>query len=146
MATNLFVGGVRIKGDARLRRGLKELARIGTKKKDVHSTMAITVERWILKNFDEEGGKLKGRPWKKSERAKRESGKTLLDTGLLRRSTNSKVTQRSARVGLSKDYAPKHNFGIGVIQRRILPKESEVIDDLVRQVNLLVEKKIRRLF
>ena len=108
--------------------------------------MAATVERWILRNFEEEGGKLKGRPWKQSQRAKRDRGKTLQDTGVMRRSTNSKVTQREARVGLGVKYSKSHEEGIGVIQRRILPKESEVIDDLVRQVNLLVEKKIRRLF
>ncbi len=135
-----------IRGDKRLKRGIRELARIGTKRKEVHETMASTVEAWILRNFEQEGGKLKGKPWKKSQRAIRDRGKTLQDFGTLRRSTNSKVTQRSAKVGLSVDYAPKHNFGIGVIQRRILPKESEVIDDLVRQVNLLIEKKIRRLF
>ncbi len=135
-----------IRGDKRLKRGLRELARLGTKRKEVHETMASTVEAWILRNFEQEGGKLKGKPWKKSQRAIRDRGKTLEDTGIMRRSTNSQVTRRSARVGLGVKYSKSHEEGIGVIQRRILPKESEVIDDLVRQVNLLVEKKIRRLF
>lgn len=145
-----------IRGDARLKRSLTKLARLGTNKKEVHTTMAVTVEKWILENFKKEGGKLKGRPWKKLSDvtiARRRKGKRagrdkiLQDTGIMRRSVNREVTQRSARVGLSVDYAPIHNFGKGNIpQRRILPEESEVIDDIVRQVNLLIEKKIRRLF
>ncbi len=172
---------IRIRGDARLNRSLRELSRLGTNKKQVHAAMAATVMSWALRNFDTKGSKLKDGRWPKASlntflSRKKGVGHLLLDKGKLRGSLNQAVTQRRAAVGFSDKKAKWHHFGTrpytitpknkkflrfqttggtvftkevnhpGLPARRILPKESEVIDDLVRQVNLLVQKKIRRLF
>ena len=51
--------------------------------------------------------------WKKSQRALREGGKTLSDTGLLRKSISAKFNSSSATVGTNVVYAAIHQFGSG---------------------------------
>lgn len=52
-----------------------------------------------------------GSAWTKSERARRDSGKTLQDSGQLRSSIVSEADSKSVRVGTNKVYAGIHQFG-----------------------------------
>lgn len=52
-----------------------------------------------------------GKPWKPSQRAKNEGGKTLTDHRHLRDSIAKKVTPVSVEVGTNKVYAAIHQFG-----------------------------------
>lgn len=49
--------------------------------------------------------------WKPSQRALRESGKTLSDTGRLKKSISGKFDGLSAAVGTNVEYAAIHQFG-----------------------------------
>lgn len=53
-----------------------------------------------------------GRPWKKSKRAKREGGKTLVDTGRLRSSIAFITTNTDVFIGTNVVYADTHQFGL----------------------------------
>lgn len=66
-----------------------------------------TLVNSILKNF-----KAGGRPiaWKKSKRAIKDNGQTLIDTAVMRNSTNWQIEGlTSIRVGLSDEKAKWHN-------------------------------------
>jgi phage virion morphogenesis protein len=52
-----------------------------------------------------------GRPWKKSERAKKQGGKTLIDTGRLRSSITFATSKTDVFIGTNVVYADIHQFG-----------------------------------
>jgi len=52
-----------------------------------------------------------GRPWKPSERARRQGGQTLRDTGRLMQSITYRASRRQVEVGTNVIYAPVHQFG-----------------------------------
>ena len=53
-----------------------------------------------------------GRKWEPSERAKRDNGKTLVDTSQLRSSITHSASSRSVEVGTNKIYAGVHQYGM----------------------------------
>lgn len=59
--------------------------------------------------------------------ARRENGgdKPLNDTGILRNSFAKSVSSDSLEFGTNIEYAPPHQFGIGVKQRPFLPTEED---------------------
>lgn len=52
-----------------------------------------------------------GSPWKKSERARRDGGKTLVDTARLKGSITHKADGDTVEVGTNVEYAAAHQFG-----------------------------------
>ena len=69
----------------------------------------------IKRNF-EQGGRP---PWRESVRAKRDSGKTLSDTGRLKNSLTIRAFSNRVIVGTNVKYAAIHQFG-GVIPARTI--------------------------
>lgn len=53
----------------------------------------------------------KGEKWAKSQRAIRQNGKTLTDSGELKNSISSQVQGKTVQVGTNKEYARIHQFG-----------------------------------
>lgn len=64
----------------------------------------------VLDRF-EHGRGPDGTPWKKSERATRQSGQTLVDTARLRDSITYAASSRDVTVGSNVIYAAIHQFG-----------------------------------
>ena len=95
--------------DAALLKKIRKLRKPEPALKD----MALYMVRSVKRNF-----KAQGRPtkWKQSQRAKRERGETLSDTGNLRGSISYMIAKSTAMVGTNVLYARIHQFG-GTIQR-----------------------------
>lgn len=73
--------------------------------------IATDMKKETLKNFDNERSYL-GEKWKKSARAKKDSGKTLQDTGRLYKSFTKYSDNNVARVGTNVIYARALNKGL----------------------------------
>jgi len=89
------------------------LQRLGAKTADmtpVMRTIGEVVRESVMGNFAE-GRSPEGIPWKRSWRAKKHGGKTLIDTATLRNSIHVRAAKNEARVGTPVRYAPVHQFG-----------------------------------
>lgn len=62
------------------------------------------------KRFDDEESP-DGKKWKKSQRAMRENGKTLSNSGDLKKNISYKTEPNTVIVGTNKEYARIHQFG-----------------------------------
>ena len=92
---------------------------------------AVYLDQWVQRNFRTEGGAVGG--WEPFARGGRpddgkidQSAKLLQDTGALRLSFRPFATKKNAGIGSDLDYSELHEEGIGVPQRRMLPKREEV--------------------
>ena len=106
--------------------------------------IGVFLDRWVQDNFRTEGGKVGGwAPLKLGGRVLYKttasgvvpkgfdsSAKILQDTGTLRLSFVPFASRRNAGIGSDLDYSKKHDQGIGVTQRRILPLHREVDKDI----------------
>lgn len=77
--------------------------------------IAATMKDSVEENFATEGVSI-GTPWKKSQRAIKQGGKTLQDTGRLAASISAKSTNTEAIVGTNVEYAAIHQFGGSIKQ------------------------------
>lgn len=79
-----------------------------------------------------------GNPWVKSQRAIREGGQTLINTGLMRNSFTYAADADGVDVGTNNPYAPFHQFGTKRMpQREILgisKDDEDMIIDIVDQI------------
>ncbi|ATW59291.1 virion morphogenesis protein [Aphanizomenon phage vB_AphaS-CL131] len=87
-----------------------------------------------------------GRPWKPLSiftiRLKRSEGKILRilqRTGLMRSRVNYKITPTSCTIGINDAKAYKHQFGIGVPQRKILGINEEDKQEILNIINDYLE-------
>lgn len=109
---------------------------------------SIFLDRWAQRNFKTEGGNVGGwEPFARGGRILRDgsidsSAKLLQDTGRLRASVLPFANARDAGVASDLPYSKIHHQGIGVPERRILPKRSEVIDKLRQIFKLFLGKAI----
>lgn len=103
------MSGVRIDGD--IRKLYKRLERIeNLDMRGVNIALAEALRASTLRRFKNQEAP-DGSKWKPSKRAAGNGGKTLLDTGKLRRSINSKADNRGFAVGTNIIYAATHQFG-----------------------------------
>lgn len=99
--------------------------------KPAYRAAGVFLDQWVQKNFRTEGGNIGGWPqFALGGRKKRglfdATAKLLQDTGALRISFKPFASNKNAGIGSDLDYSEYHNEGIGVPQRRMLPKQSEV--------------------
>lgn len=107
--------------------------------KTPYKKIAIFLDSWVQRNFKGQGKQVGG--WKKFKKRKdgtrgrwiRGKGldttaKLLQDTGRLRASFLPFAHAKDAGIGSDLPYAEKHEKGVKVPVRRILPIKSEVID------------------
>lgn len=85
---------------------------------------AVFLDRWVQRNFRAEGGLIGG--WAPIRR----DGRILQLTGRLRISFLPFADKKTAGIGSKLPYSKAHEEGIGVTRRRMLPKQSDVFDDL----------------
>lgn len=109
----------------------------------VHGKAVVAVDAWIQKNFQQEG-KLAypGTGWQKLSPATiemRRKGKKskhgvkiLQDTGMLKSNWKKQWSIKSGVIAAAMPYAEKHNEGIGVPERKILPTESQIMPTLIK--------------
>lgn len=127
----------------RQRRRLEEV-----KKLNVPLAQAsIFLDRWVQKNFRTEGGNVGGWPrFAAGGRSTRKgfdtSAKLLQDTGRLRASFSPFATRDNAGVYSDLDYSKPHQEGIGVPQRRMLPKIVEVRADVAKIMKSYVDNVV----
>lgn len=74
----------------------------------VMKTIGETVRTSVIRNFEQGGRPTR---WKSSKRAKKEDGKTLIDTARLRNSITARAYRDRAVVGTNVIYAAIHHFG-----------------------------------
>lgn len=74
-------------------------------------SIGIYLESSTLQRFEDQSGP-DGRAWQQSERAKRDGGKTLIDSSQLRSSITHRVSGKRVEVGTNKVYAGVHQFGM----------------------------------
>jgi len=103
----------------------------------VHKKISIMLDSWVQRNFKSEGGSVGG--WAPITR----QGRILQDTGRLRLSFLPFADKDNAGIGSDLDYSEKHEKGIGVSRRRMLPKINEVNDQIVKRYNIHVEGSIK---
>lgn len=97
---------------------------------------SIYLDRWVQQNFKTEGGNVGG--WQPFAFGGRlipgggldTSAKLLQDTGRLRASFTPYHSKKDAGIFSELDYSEKHHEGIGIPQRRLLPLDAEVKDDV----------------
>lgn len=89
------------------------------------------IARFVLEKDPQE------KPWKPSQRALRDGGQTLTDTGRLRGSIRFASDKNSAEVFTnSLVYAAPHNYGIGQVKRQFIgfgPQDEAVINQLANE-------------
>ena len=123
---------VEINGDS-VEKLKKHLTKVKGDLKDLkHPLQKVTValDRWVQKNFKGEGVNVGG--WKPFARGGRINGdkidtsaKLLQDTGRLRASFIPFADKNKAGIGSALSYSIKHEKGIEVPQRRMLPTKKE---------------------
>jgi len=103
----------------------------------VNAQATVVVDRWIQKNFDEQGRLAMGgsgwRPLAAQTLAMRRKGfgtgsaKILQDTGTLKKKWKHLWTAGLAKVQSGVDYARHHHYGMyGLPVRRILPTDKQI--------------------
>jgi len=105
--------------DLEARTALKEVAERMSRPEQALKECGLVLLRSVAKNF-----KAGGRPvrWKKSKRAKREHGQTLVDTARLKKSITMQVSGKKLIVGTNVKYAAMHHFG-GKINKNVTVKK-----------------------
>lgn len=99
---------------------------------------SVYLDRWVQTNFRTQGGGVGGwAPFKLGGRPTSGGGldtaaKLLQDTGRLKASFIPFHGKFNAGIKSDLDYASTHEKGKGVPQRRMLPKRSEVNQDLLK--------------
>lgn len=106
----------------------------------------VIADRWIQKNFQEQGKAVGGwQPLAPATMAARRRGKKplgtkiLIDTGELRRRWKHLYNSKMAAIQSGVDYAEKHEKGIGVPKRRILPESKDIMPDLKKIFGEFIE-------
>jgi len=124
--------------------GVRALTSIMNKRRDklanfrrVNAKAVVVVEKWIQKNFQQEGAMAQEGGWKKlspATIAMRRSGssKILQDTGRLKNEWKKQWTNKSGIIQASMPYAIKHHKGMGVPKRPILPTEPQIMPELLK--------------
>ena len=119
----------------------KEARRSLNETRGVYKQGVTFLDRWVQQNFKTEGDKVGG--WKPLAAGGRwiagkgldTSASILQDKGILRASFVPFINTRNAGIGSDLNYAKKHDQGIGVTQRRILPLAKEVRASLKKIFN-----------
>jgi len=96
--------------DAEVQAAFAELGRRGRDLAPVMERVAAHYESSTRLRFEDQVAP-DGMPWLPSQRAIRESGKTLYDQGLLLGSISSRGFADRAEIGFAKVYAAIHQFG-----------------------------------
>ena len=124
-----------IKGDVRVT-GLKNFMRKVSNRNAKLNNLSPAFKRavvlyhgWILKNFNAEGGLHDNASlrWKKSNRAKNQGGKTLQDTGRLRRDWDLRSSSSYGIIKSKVDYSSVHEEGATIPAMVIRPKNAKVL-------------------
>jgi phage virion morphogenesis protein len=111
--------------DKQIQKYLIKLARISSDLTPIMQEIAGIMHDAVEENF-EQGGRPK---WRPSQRAIREGGQTLKDTGRLVSSIREQYDSRSAAVGVGGDipYAKIHQFGGRTPPTTILPRRKQAL-------------------
>ena len=149
---------IKNKDFVRSQRTLKRLARSIDDMRPVNKKASIVLDRWVLRNFQTEGGSVggwkdlkAGGRYKKSVTGRKTFAgvtinkgitkttfstnyKILQDTGALRRSFSPFYSRFNAGIGSNLPYSKKHEFGDKakkLPRRRMLPTHKDVDDDMI---------------
>lgn len=105
-----------------------------------HKKISIFLDTWVQRNFQSSGDKVGG--WAP---LKHRVGKPLILTGRLRQSFSSFWSRLDAGIGSNIKYAPFHNEGTARLpQRRILPQDDDVRQDVRRLYDVHISKAIKK--
>lgn len=117
----------------------KQLLNMADKITDTHNLLegiGSMLVRNTEKRFQKEESP-SGEKWKKSQRAIRQNGKTLTDSGELKNSISSQVQGKTVQVGTNKEYARIHQFG-----GEIKPKNKKTLFFETADGKKIIAKKV----
>lgn len=105
-----------------------------------HKRIAAFLDQWVRENFDGDGALLEDGAWdpfvhggRVTEDGIDTSAKLLRDMGVLYAHFNMIADKRQAGIGNDIPYSQDHEEGEGwTPQRRMLPRQGEVIEDITR--------------
>lgn len=109
--------GLKISFKGKAESGIEAILGRIKNQKPMWDRVAIMVHRSVMMNFAEGGRPEK---WRPSQRALRQHGQTLIDTGRGRADISRFADNERAVVGTSLDYMVKHQKGDGVPKRPFL--------------------------
>lgn len=140
------------KGEKFLKAKFKKLAKqIKSNKTPMFKRIGIEVLNEVSKNFQTESND--GKRWqglssdtKKQRREGPGSGnpRILQNTGTLRRSFVFDANNNRVKVGTSIEYAPLHEFGNGVPQRKMLPTNKRALEISIEVADKYIDEKIKQ--
>lgn len=110
--------------DTKFKRSLRNLAARIADPGPALEQIGLVLIRSVGQNF-----KAGGRPvrWEKSQRARRESGQTLIDTARLKNSITKKVTGKTLRVGTNVKYAAIHQLGGRISKNAVVRRHWRIL-------------------
>ena len=126
-------------GFNQLQKKLTNISRRLSDRRTINARAVVVIDRWIQKNFQSEGQLAQSGGWKKLSSvtiAMRRKGKgkgsprILQDTGALKTRWKHLWTHTSAKVQSMVNYGIKHDKGIGVPKRPVLPTEEQIWPEL----------------
>lgn len=102
---------MRVAGSAAIDARLAALAAANGDLSDLMDGIGLYLESSTIERFDAETDP-DGKPWEKSQRAKDQGGKTLTDSGILKKSIAHRFSATDAEVGTNLIYAGPHQYGM----------------------------------
>ena len=141
---------IAIKGLKEFQRKLSKIKSKTAIKKRYYKAIVTEFDKWIMKNFQQEG-KLayNGKKWKKLHPAtiawkKKHKKKMILqNSGDLKKKWEHITSDKKAIIRSRQNYAIYHEYGRGVPQRRLLPNEKQKAK-IVKELTLIFFKKAKK--
>lgn len=124
----------------------------------LNKQISILFEKWVLRNFKEQG-RVRAKPkwaplkaggrWKRLPKGSRKfdrRAKVMQDTGNLKQSFFPGYSDRyKARVSTGVPYAAQHHFGLrGLPERQLVPRKEQVIEDVRKTCRLFAKKELAK--
>lgn len=141
-----------IKGERELQFKFRRLAnQIKSNKTPMYKRIGIKILNAIDENFRTESHD--GKRWQSlsdrtvfSRRRGPRTGvpKILQDTGTLRRSFAMEADNSKVRVGTNIEYAPQHEYGIGVPQRKMIPSDKKALEISVKIADGYIDEQLKK--
>jgi len=138
---------------AQIQRKFETLTKGMGQRKPMFDRVGIQVTNEIMKNFKEEGND--GTRWSPLSEATinfRRKGKNktnnpmmiLQDTGKhLRNTFTHRSTNDDVRIGTTTEFAPRHEFGLGIPKRPMLPSKKKGLEIAVKVADNFLKEKIK---
>lgn len=128
--------------------GMKDRHKKASNQRKVNAAALVMVDRWIQKNFQREGDP-KWKPLSPVTIALRRRGrgagrpKILQDTGQLKTRWKHLFTHKKSVIQSGVEYGLKHEEGLRVPKRKILPTNKQIWPELKKVYQSFVKRSLK---